>query len=68
MSLKDHPCLAFARRCTYRPGPGRMAFFTTAAGNAACPTCGTLLQVTRRGTIRPHMDYRSPHEKGRPAS
>lgn len=55
MSIQ-HPRAAFAQPCTYRPTVGELA--PNEQGIAECPVCSAWLRVTKRGTLRPHLDYR----------
>jgi len=57
MSLKS-PRLAYAKRCRYQPTVGELA--PNEVGIAECPVCGAWMHVTKRGTLRPHIDYRRP--------
>lgn len=57
MSLRT-PLLPWARRCRYLPLVGQLT--PNDEGLGSCPICGAWMKVTRRGTLRPHMDYRKP--------
>lgn len=57
MSLRK-PRAPWVRRCRYLPLVGQLA--PTEQGIAECPICGAWMKVTKRGTLRPHLDYRRP--------
>jgi hypothetical protein len=60
MSVK-RPSLADTKRCLYLPVFGELAP-NRVTGLARCPVCHAWFQVTKRGTLRPHVAYRLGHE------
>lgn len=55
MSLQ-RPRLAYVTRCAYQPRVGELT--PNKQGLTECPVCGVWGKVTKRGTLRPHLDYR----------